>query len=127
MCRFPRNFDANNCRRRKHYLRPIADLALDWRPLYKELKAFVLPTESGLVHSTNLKRNVKTLTKLCAFTQLYTDPCEVPAMLDEFLPHYTTSFSEGAFVVAGLINLLLPTAPAPASREDLLPQHFLPT
>lgn len=124
---FLRDYDANGCCRRKHYLRPVADLTLDWRPLYKELKAFVLPTESGLVHSTNLKRNVKTLTKLCAFTQLYTNPCEVPAMLDEFLPHYTTSFSEGAFVVAGLINLLLPTAPAPASREDLLPQHFLPT
>lgn len=100
---------------------------LDWKPLYKELKAFVLPTESGLVHSTNLKRNVKTLTKLCAFAQLYVDPCEVPAMLEEFLPHYTTSFSEGAFVVTGLINLLLPTAPAPASRDDLLPQRHLPT
>lgn len=105
----------------------MKDLALDWRPVYKELKAFVLPTESGLVHSTNLKRNVKTLTKLCAFVQLYIDPAEVPAMLDEFLPHYTTSFSEGAFVVVGLINLLLPTAPAPADREDLLPQHFIPT
>lgn len=100
---------------------------MDWKPLYKELKAFVLPTESGLVHSTNLKRNVKTLTKLCAFAQLYVDPCEVPAMLEEFLPHYTTSFSEGAFVVTGLINLLLPTAPAPASRDDLLPQRHLPT
>ncbi|KAJ5322410.1 hypothetical protein N7452_010699 [Penicillium brevicompactum] len=99
--------------KRKHYLRPISDLVLDWKPLYKELKAFVLPTESGLVHSTNLKRNIKTLTKLCAFAQLFVDPCELPAMLEEFLPHYTTSFSEGAFVVAGLINLLLPTSPPP--------------
>jgi proteasome activator subunit 4 len=113
--------------KRKHYLKPVKDLVLDWKPLYKELKAFVLPTESGLVHSTNLKRNVKTLTKLCAFVQLYVDPCEVPAMLEEFLPHYTTSFSEGAFVVVGLINLMLPTSPAPADREDLLPHHYLPT
>ncbi|KAK1139676.1 Proteasome activator BLM10 [Aspergillus melleus] len=113
--------------KRKHYLRPVKDLILDWKPLYRELKAFVLPTESGLVHSTNLKRNVKTLTKLCAFVQLYIDPCELPAMLEEFLPHYTTSFSEGAFVVVGLINLLLPTSPPPESREDLLPQHFMPT
>ncbi|KAJ6189340.1 hypothetical protein N7519_004248 [Penicillium mononematosum] len=113
--------------KRKHYLKPVKDLVLDWRPLYKELKAFVLPTESGLVHSTNLKRNVKTLTKLCAFAQLYIDPCDLPAMLEEFLPHYTTSFSEGAFVVAGLINLLLPTSPAPESRADLLPQSHLPT
>ncbi|KAI9933023.1 hypothetical protein AWENTII_004630 [Aspergillus wentii] len=113
--------------KRKHYLRPVKDLILDWKPLYKELKGFVLPTESGLVHSTNLKRNIKTLTKLCAFTQLYVDPCELPAMLEEFLPHYTTSFSEGAFVVAGLINLMLPTSPAPESRQDLLPQNHLPT
>ncbi|KAF9887984.1 hypothetical protein FE257_009373 [Aspergillus nanangensis] len=113
--------------KRKHYLRPVKDLILDWKPLYRELKAFVLPTESGLVHSTNLKRNVKTLTKLCAFIQLYIDPCELPAMLEEFLPHYTTSFTEGAFVVVGLINLLLPTSPPPESREDLLPQHYLPT
>lgn len=100
---------------------------LDWRPLYKELKAFVLPTESGLVHSTNLKRNVKTLTKLCAFAQLFIDPCELPDMLEEFLPHYTTSFSEGAFVVVGLINLMLPTSPPAPGREDLLPHHYLPT
>ncbi|GLA77993.1 hypothetical protein AtubIFM55763_010475 [Aspergillus tubingensis] len=113
--------------KRKHYLRPVKDLTLDWRPLYRELKSFVLPTESGLVHSTNLKRNVKTLTKLCAFVQLYIDPSELPAMLEEFLPHYTTSFSEGAFVVVGLINLLLPTSPPPESREDLLPHHYLPT
>ncbi|KAL4891888.1 hypothetical protein BDV59DRAFT_181201 [Aspergillus ambiguus] len=113
--------------KRKHYLRPVKDLVLDWRPLYREIKAFVLPTESGLVHSTNLKRNVKTLTKLCAFIQLYVDPCELPAMLEEFLPHYTTSFSEGAFVVVGLMNLMLPTSPPPDSREDLLPHHYLPT
>ncbi|CRG84747.1 Proteasome activator complex subunit 4 [Talaromyces islandicus] len=113
--------------KRKHYLRPAKDLILDWRPLFKEIKTFVLPTESGLVHSTNLKRNIKTLTKLCAFSQLYFDPCEVPAMLEEFLPHYTTSFAEGAFVVVGLMNLLLPTSPAPESREDLRPQTYLPT
>jgi proteasome activator subunit 4 len=113
--------------RRKHYLRPAKDLTLDWRPLFKEIKTFVLPTESGLVHSTNLKRNIKTLTKLCAFSQLYFDPCEVPAMLEEFLPHYTTSFAEGAFVVVGLMNLLLPTSPGPESREDLRPQTYLPT
>ncbi|GAM41678.1 membrane protein [Talaromyces pinophilus] len=113
--------------KRKHYLRPVKDLVLDWKPLFKEIKAFVLPTESGLIQSTNLKRNIKTLTKLCAFAQLYFDPCEVPAMLEEFLPHFTTSFSEGAFVVVGLMNLLLPTSPAPEPRDDLRPQKFLPT
>ncbi|KAL2005777.1 hypothetical protein VTN00DRAFT_10270 [Thermoascus crustaceus] len=113
--------------KRKHYLRPVKELVLDWRVLYKEIKTFVLPTESGLVHSTNLKRNIKTLTKLCAFAQLYFDPCELQAMLEEFLPHYSTSFSEGAFVVVGLMNLLLPTYPPPEDRKDLQPQNYLPT
>ncbi|EEH20926.2 hypothetical protein PABG_03157 [Paracoccidioides brasiliensis Pb03] len=113
--------------KRKHYLRPVKDLILDWKPLYREIKVFVLPSQSGLVHSTNLKRNIKTLTKLCAFAQLYFDPLELPAMLEEFLPHFSTSFTEGAFVVVGLINLFLPTSPGPEDRKDLLPQHYLPT
>ncbi|PGH02062.1 proteasome activator subunit 4 [Blastomyces parvus] len=113
--------------KRKHYLRPGKDLILDWKPLYREIKVFVLPSQSGLVHSTNLKRNIKTLTKLCAFAQPYFDPLELRVMLEEFLPHFSASFTEGAFVVAGLINLFLPTAPAPEDREDLLPQQYLPT
>ncbi|KKZ66118.1 proteasome activator subunit 4 [[Emmonsia] crescens] len=113
--------------KRKHYLRPVKDLILDWKPLYREIKVFVLPSQSGLVHSTNLKRNIKTLTKLCAFAQPYFDPLELRAMLEEFLPHFSTSFTEGAFVVVGLINLFLPTAPGPEGSEDLLPQHYLPT
>lgn len=48
-------------------------------------------------------------------------------MLDEILPHFTMSFAEGAFVVVGLLNLLLPTAPPPANRTDLYPQQYLPT
>ncbi|PGH07268.1 hypothetical protein AJ80_08028 [Polytolypa hystricis UAMH7299] len=113
--------------KRKHYLRPVKDLILDWKPLYREIKVFVLPSQSGLVHSVNLKRNIKTLVKLCAFSQLYFDPAEVPAMLEEFLPHFTTSFTEGAFVVVGLLNLFVPTAPGPEVREDLRPQNYLPT
>ncbi|KAI9791333.1 MAG: hypothetical protein M1835_000422 [Candelina submexicana] len=113
--------------KRKHYLRPGHDLLLDWRPLYKELKVFVLPQESGMVHTTNVKRNIRTLTKLCSFAQLYFDPKEIPAMFEEILPHFSISFSEGAHVVAGLLNLLLPTAPAPAEDETLQPQYYLPT
>ena len=48
-------------------------------------------------------------------------------MLEEILPYFSTSFTEGAFVVAGLMNLMLPTAPAPVHSETLLPQEFLPT
>lgn len=115
--------------RRKHYLRPGKDLVLDWRPLFNELKAFVLPTEIGhSSYSTGIpKRNVRTLTKLCSFAQLYFDPLEIPAMFKEILPFFNTSLAEGAYVVVGLLNLLLPTAPAPEDRPDLHPQHYLPT
>lgn len=118
---------ANPLDRRKHYLRPGKDLTLDWRPLYRELKLFVLPSESGGSHPPNVKRNIRTLTKLCTFAQLYFDPREIPAMFDEFLPFFSTSFSEGAYVVVGLLNLLLPTNPAPEDRADLQPQDYLPT
>ena len=113
--------------RRKHYLRPGTDLILDWRPLFREWKIFVIPTESGMIQAQNAKRNYKTLAKLCTFAQLYFDPREIPAMFDEILPYFTTSFTEGAYVVTGLLNLLLPTAPPPEGEEELLPQHYLPT
>ena len=113
--------------KKKHYLKPRQELILDWRPLFRELKIFVLPGESGLIQTTNLKRNPKTLNKLCAFAQIYFDPEEAPAMLEEFLPHFTLSFAEGAFVVVGLMNLLIPTAPAPEKRSDLAPGKMLPT
>ena len=87
----------------------------------------MLPSESGMIQGTNVKRNFRTLIKLCTFAQLYFDPKETPAMLEEFLPYYSTSFAEGAFVVAGLLNLLLPTSPGPDSDEHLLPQSYLPT
>ena len=88
---------------------------------------FVLPSESGLMQATNLKRNIKTLIKITSFAQLYFDPEDMPAMLEEILPYFTMSSTEGAFVVIGLLNILLPTAPAPPNRSDLSPQHFLPT
>jgi proteasome activator subunit 4 len=88
---------------------------------------FVLPSESGLIQISNLKRNVKTLVKLCTFAQLYFDPEEIPKALEEILPYFSTSFTESAFVTVGLINLFVPTAPAPSEKESLLPQHYLPT
>lgn len=112
--------------RRKHYLRPGKDLTLDWRPLFRELKLFVLPSESGGSSPPSIKRNIRTLTKLCTFAQLYFDPQEIPALLEEVLPFFSNSYSEGAFVVIGLLNLLLPTNPAPVDRPDLQPQEYLP-
>jgi proteasome activator subunit 4 len=112
--------------RRKHYLRPVKDLTLDWRPIFREMKVFVLPSESGLIQTTTVKRNIKTLCKLCSFAQLYFDPEQTRNMLEEILPYFSTSFAEAAFVVVGLMNLLLPTSPPPPT-SDLQPQHYLPT
>lgn len=113
--------------RRKHYLRLGKDLTLDWRPLFKELKVFVLPSDSGASSHSSSKRNIRTLTKLCTFAQLYFDPNEIPAILEEIVPYFSMSSAEGAYVVIGLLNLLLPTSPAPAEQQELLPQHYLPT
>src|SRR3954470_25011281 len=100
--------ESNARTRRKHSLRPGKDLVLDWRPLYRELKLFVIPSESGGSHPPNVKRNIRTLTKLCTFAQWYFDPQEIPTMFEELLPFFSTSFSESAYVVVGLLNLLLP-------------------
>ncbi|KAL8903578.1 MAG: hypothetical protein Q9207_003829 [Kuettlingeria erythrocarpa] len=112
--------------KRKHYLRPGIDLTLDWRPLFRELKIFVLPSEVGMLYTTNVKRNIRTITKLCTFAQLYFDPEAIPTMLEEILPHFSTSFAESAFVVVGLLNLIFPTGPPPPGDDKLLPQHYLP-
>ena len=80
-----------------------------------------------MIQATNVKRNFRTLTKLCTFAQLYFDPKEIPAILEEFLPYYNTSFVEGAFVVSGLLNLLLPTSTPPPGDDSLQPQNHLPT
>jgi proteasome activator subunit 4 len=48
-------------------------------------------------------------------------------MFEEILPFFSTSFSENAFVVVGLLNLILPTHPAPEDMAKLLPQEYLPT
>ena len=113
--------------KRKHYLRPMKDLVLDWRPLWREIKFFVLPNESGALQTTGLKRNIKTLAKMASFAQLYFRPEEIPEMLEEILPYFTMSFTEGAFVVIGSLNLLIPTSfPVGEGEDNLRPSGVLP-
>ena len=87
----------------------------------------MLPSESGIVHNTNMKKSFRALTKLCTLAQLYFDPREIPSIFETILPYFSTSFTEGAYVVAGLLNLLLPTAPPRSGEDESLPQHYLPT
>jgi proteasome activator subunit 4 len=112
--------------KRKHYLRPLVDLTLSWKPLLKELKAVVIPGESG-IGGTTIRRSMKSLQKICSYAQLFFDPADTPEILEEILPYFSMSSAEGAFVVIGLINLMIPTAAPAIDSEDLRPQHFLPT
>lgn len=48
---------------------------------------FVLPQESGFIHSTTVKKNVRTLTKMCSFAQPFFNPEEITEMFEEFLPY----------------------------------------
>lgn len=112
--------------KKKHYLKPGKDLILDWRPLWAELKAVVLPSE-GASHQSGRRKSTRNLPKFCSFAQLYFDPRERKAMFEEILPFFTTSDISGAFIVAGLLNVLTPTCQAPGLEGQLEPSDYLPT
>lgn len=112
--------------RRKHALKAEDDLILDWRPLWKELKALVLPGEAA-AHYSSKRRGVKNLRKLCLYAQLYFDPRERRAMLEEILPYFSTSDIQNAYIVIGVLNLLMPTNPAPPTEPQSQPSDFVPS
>ncbi|KAI5859308.1 hypothetical protein GGS23DRAFT_330594 [Durotheca rogersii] len=112
--------------RRKQALKPEQDLILDWRPLWKELKALVLPAETAAHHSSR-RRGVKHLRKLCLYSQLYFDPGERRAILEEVLPYFSASDVQNAFIVIGVLNVLMPTTPAPPTAPQSQPSDFVPT
>lgn len=112
--------------RKKHYLKPGQDLILDWRPLWEEVKGLVLPGETA-AHQGGRRRGSRNLPKFCTFAQLYFDPRERRAMFEEILPYFSTSEVSGAFIVAGLLNVLMPTTAAPEEEEQLQPSDYLPT
>ncbi|GAP86841.2 putative GPI mannosyltransferase [Rosellinia necatrix] len=112
--------------RKKHFLKPQDDLILDWRPLWKEIKAIVLPAEAPAHHSS-LRRGLKHLWKLCLHSQAYFDPKQRYPMLQEVLPFFSTSDLSDGFIVLGILNVLMPTAPAPPTEPHSQPSDFLPT
>ncbi|KAB8336954.1 hypothetical protein FH972_021259 [Carpinus fangiana] len=118
-----------NLTKRKHYLKPGEDLTLDWRPLWKEIKTLVLPADTNsLTFSSGSpnRRSTKTLLKLCSFAQVYFDPEEAPLIFEEILPFFSTSNPDTGFAVIVILNLLIPSYPAPAESK-WHPQHYLPT
>ncbi|KAK4210762.1 hypothetical protein QBC37DRAFT_27764 [Rhypophila decipiens] len=112
--------------RKKHYLKPREDLTLDWRPLWKEIKGLVFPSETAS-HQGSRRRAQKHLLKLCIHANSYFDPRERRAMLDEFLPFFSTSDMSNAYIVVGLINNFVPTGPAPPTEPQSQPSDFVPT
>ncbi|KAK3987160.1 proteasome activator BLM10 [Cladorrhinum sp. PSN332] len=112
--------------RKKHYLKPGDDLTLDWRPLWKELKAMVLPSEVA-THQGSRRRASKYLLKLCLHANSYFDPKERGPMLEELLPYFSTSSMSNAYIVAGALNMLIPTGPGPANDPYSHPSEYLPT
>ncbi|KAL2258721.1 hypothetical protein VTK26DRAFT_7860 [Humicola hyalothermophila] len=113
--------------RKKHYLKPGQDLTLDWRPLWKEIKTLVLPSE-GAAHQSMRRRSQKHLIKLCLHANSYFDPKERRAILEELLPYFSTSANmSNAYIVVGALNVLLPTTPSPPTEPQSQPSDFLPT
>ncbi|KAL1840949.1 hypothetical protein VTJ49DRAFT_7608 [Mycothermus thermophilus] len=112
--------------KKKHYLKPGEDLTLDWRPLWKEMKPLVFPSESPL-HQGARRRSSKHLLKLCLHASSYFDPRERRAILEELLPYFSTSALSNAFIVAGALNVMLPTSPAPPTEPQSQPSDLFPT
>ncbi|KAJ4305985.1 Proteasome activator BLM10 [Collariella sp. IMI 366227] len=112
--------------RKKHYLKLGEDLIFDWRPLWKEIRALVLPSEAAS-HQGSRRRAQKHLLKLCLHASAYFDPKERRAILDELLPYFSTSSLSNAYIVAGALNAMLPTGPAPPTEPQSQPSDFVPT
>ncbi|TDZ15375.1 Proteasome activator complex subunit 4 [Colletotrichum orbiculare MAFF 240422] len=112
--------------RKYHYLKPVDDLLLDWRPLWREIKTLVLPSEVAS-NQTHRRRSQKQLWKLCLHAQTYFDPKDRKEMLEELLPYFSTSDVSNAYIVVGAINALLPTDAAPENVPCSQPQELMPT
>lgn len=112
--------------KKKHYLKPGKDLTLDWRPLWKEIKGWVLSSEVAS-HQAARRRSPRNLPRFCMQAQLYFDPKERKQMFEEILPYFTTSEISGAFIVLGTLNALMPTTAAPEEEGSLQPKDYLPT
>ncbi|UKZ83081.1 hypothetical protein TrVFT333_010883 [Trichoderma virens FT-333] len=117
---------AVNLTRKNHYLKPGEDLTLDWRLLWGEVKAYVLPSEVA-AHQASRRRAAKQLLRLSLNAHTYFDPRERLAILQEFLPYFSLNDFQNAFVVIGALNSLLPSHPAPESDVGSHPADFFPT
>lgn len=107
-------------------MKPGDDLYLDWRPLWKELKGLVLPSEVP-AHQASRRKSGRHLLKLTMHAQTYFDPSDRQEMLEEFLPYFSTSDLSCAYTVVAAINVMVPTAPSLPSEPLSQPADYLPT
>ncbi|CAH0015102.1 unnamed protein product [Clonostachys rhizophaga] len=112
--------------RKSHYLKPGEDLTFDWRPLWEELRPWILSSEAP-PHQTSRRRSMKQLLKLCTHANTFFDPSERREMLEVFLPYFSVNDLPNAFIVIGLLNALLPSQPAPEHDVKSQPGTFFPT
>lgn len=112
--------------RKRHYLKAGEDLVLDWRPILKELKALVLPSEAAS-HQSSRRRSQKHLLKLALYANPYFDPADRREMLEQLLPFFSTSDLSNAYIVVAALNVLIPTGPAPPTEPQSQPGDFVPT
>lgn len=112
--------------KKKHYLKPTEDLTLDWRPLWNQLKNMALPSETA-IHQTVQARACRQILRLCLHVQSYLDPGDRREMLEEILPYFSTSDVSNSFIVVGLLNILVPSTPAPPTNSLSQPSDILPT
>lgn len=107
-------------------MKPGDDLYLDWRPLWKEIKGLVLPSEVP-AHQASRRKSGRHLLKLAMHAQTYFDPSDRKEMLEEFLPYFSTSDLSCAYTVVAAINVMVPTAPSTPSEPLSQPADYLPT
>ncbi|PSR78700.1 hypothetical protein BD289DRAFT_376386 [Coniella lustricola] len=112
--------------KKKTYVKPGDDLYLDWRPLWKEIKGLVFPSEVP-AHQASRRKSGRHLLKLAMHAQTYFDPSDRKEMLEEFLPFFSTSDLSCAYTVVAAINVMVPTAPSLPSDALSKPADYLPT
>lgn len=85
-----------------------------------------MPSEAAS-HQGSRRRSSKHLLKLCLHASSYFDPKERRAILEELLPYFSTSAISNAYIVAGALNVMLPTGPTPPTEPQSQPADFFPT
>ncbi|KAL5601027.1 hypothetical protein BROUX41_005856 [Berkeleyomyces rouxiae] len=109
-----------------HYLKPAEDLVLPWRPIWRDIKALVLPNELPPNQSSR-RRSTKLIWRLITSCRPFFDPSERLAMLNEMLPFFSNSDMPNAYITAGCLAAMLPSRPKDEPIAGMEPADIFPT